>query len=99
MSIDELSPSNPIRAQACSLLRDPEIEITIWGDGELKSEHHFEAVQHRLSPAAQAFKAYAMRAASLTTTPAPTETFRNCESWYPLDHGVDLHRVIRSSSS
>lgn len=99
VGIGVLSPANPIRTQVHALMRDPGIEVTIWGDGEFTSGRTFEAVQYRLSRAAQAFKAHAMRAAALSTMPGPTEFLRSCTSWYPLDRGVDLDRVTPGGGS
>lgn len=93
VGIGVLAPANPIRTQVQALMRDPGIEITIWGDGEFTSGRNFEAVRYQLSQAAQAFKAHAMRAASLSTKTGATEFLRSCTSWYPLDHGVDLCRA------
>ncbi|MFV8164935.1 hypothetical protein ACNQVK_23095 [Mycobacterium sp. 134] len=99
VGIGVLSPANPIRTQVHALMRDPGIEITIWGDGGFTSGRNFEAVQYQLSRAAQAFKAHAMRAASLSARPVATEFLRSCTSWYPLDRGVDLDRVSPGGGS
>lgn len=99
VGIGMLSPANPIRTEVNALMRDPGIEVTIWGDGEFRSGRKFEDVQYQLSRAAQAFKAHAMRAAALSADTAPTEFLRSCTSWYPLDHGVDLDRVPQSGGS
>jgi hypothetical protein len=99
IGIEALSLPNPIRAQIHALMRDPGIEVTIWGNGEFKPKQHFEHVQHPLSPAALAFKVQAMRAASVSMTIEPTEFFRSRASWYPLDHGIELDRVVRDSGA
>jgi hypothetical protein len=73
-----------VRKNAARALERGLTEVTLWGDTwppEFNSRA--EAVQHRLSAAARAFKAHAMSAASLPSVSiAPTETFR-CSRRHP----------------
>ncbi|MFB1296872.1 hypothetical protein ACAG24_015260 [Mycobacterium sp. pW049] len=66
------------------------IEVTVWGESALfGSDGRFDAVRHRLSTAARAFKAGAMRAPGGSVAWPPTEEFVSTALWYPPD-GADL---------
>ena len=59
-------------------------EVTLWGDTWPPELHRrAEAVQHRLSAAARAFKALALSVAADEAPVALTETFRS-SCWHPL---------------
>jgi hypothetical protein len=54
-------------------------EVTLWGQSwPIELDSHVGLVEHRLSAAAQAFKAQALAAAGISPTPVgPIETFRS----------------------
>ena len=68
-------------------------EVTLWGDtGAAEIGHHLHNVAHRLSGAAQAFKARAVVAVALPRDPrdsigsatvAATESFQSRARWFP----------------
>jgi hypothetical protein len=63
---------------------DRGVEVTLWGDKwPPELDHRVDAVQHRLSSAARAFKAHALAAASLAHDAVrPTERYRSRGRWY-----------------
>ena len=66
------------------------VEVSVWGSHPPEVAGRVQAVRHRLTPAARAFKAHALIAAGgdpATVTSA--EEFHSCALWYPLD-GPDL---------
>ncbi len=87
-----LTSSSPLNARAQALSRRG-MEVVVWGDEAFTSGQTFEQARHRLSAAASAFKARALRSASSVATEDSAELFRTCGSWYAIEHGVDLERV------
>ncbi|MFE6921860.1 hypothetical protein ACFVAV_12485 [Nocardia sp. NPDC057663] len=77
-----------------SALRDGGVEVVVWGDDwSSPPEHRVDPVVHRLSVAAQAFKAQALAAAELPAASiATTEVFRSGVSTFP-PIGADLSPV------
>ncbi len=78
--------------QAVSRLVDTgRVEVTVWGgtSASLGSDGQFDRVRHRLSAAARAFKAGALRTAGQPPTEPVTEDFVSIGLWYPPD-GADL---------
>lgn len=75
-------------------LRDGGIEVVVWGEGwHMPPEHRVDPVLHRLSVAAQAFKAQALTAAAVPATAVgATEVFRSGLSAIP-SIGADLSPV------
>ena len=66
------------------------IEVVVWGEGwTAPAEHRIDPVLHRLSVAAQAFKAQALTAASVSPTVGTTEMFGSGLSHTP-PIGADL---------
>jgi hypothetical protein len=76
-----------VRKNAARALESGLTEITLWGDSwPPEFNRRAEAVQHRLSAAARAFKAHAMSAASLPSgSIAATETFRSSRRHPPYE--------------
>ena len=66
-------------------------EVTFWGDvGSFGADIRFSQVTHRLSDAAQAFKAHAAASASIPASSVTiNEEFRSCAMWYSPE-GADL---------
>jgi hypothetical protein len=83
----------PIGAQIDALQRNYDIEVAVWGDGEIRSALPFDDVRHRLSSAAASFKVRALMATAQSPVVGPCEFFRSSAAWYPLDSGADLQRV------
>jgi hypothetical protein len=70
-------------------------EITLWGASTMfESDGRFERVQHRLSAAAAAFKARALRTAGQTHADPAQEEFLSAALWYSAD-GADLAPTTR----
>jgi hypothetical protein len=68
-------------------------EVTLWGDaGGRTTDLRVTDVRYPMTPAARAFKAQAMLAASGVAEPGAAEHFHSCAPWYPLD-GPDLISV------
>jgi hypothetical protein len=84
---------HPIGTRIEALARDYDIEVAVWGEGELRSTLPFDDVRHRLSSAAATFKARALVASAPPATIGPYEFFRSSGQWYSLDSGADLERV------
>lgn len=74
-------------------LDDGGMEIVVWGESwPTPPEHRTEPVVHRLSVAAQAFKAQALAAAGLPPAAGDVEVFRTGLSAFP-PVGADLSPV------
>ncbi|WP_280299803.1 hypothetical protein [Nocardia abscessus] len=75
-------------------LNDGGVEVVVWGEGwRSPPEHQVDAVVHRLSVAAQAFKAHALAAAAVpVVSVGMTEAFRSGMSSFP-SVGADLSPV------
>ncbi|MBB5915491.1 hypothetical protein BJY24_004403 [Nocardia transvalensis] len=74
-------------------LGDGGIEVVVWGEGwSAPPEHRVDPVLHRLSVAAQAFKAQALTAAAVPASVGATESFRSGLSGFP-SIGADLSPV------
>ncbi|WP_174183643.1 hypothetical protein [Nocardia barduliensis] len=75
-------------------LDDGGVQVVVWGEGwPSPPEHRVDPVLHRLSVAAQAFKAQALTAAAVpATTVGTTEVFRSGLSSFP-PIGADLSPV------
>lgn len=76
-----------VRKNAARALERGLTEVTLWGDNwPPELNRRAEAVQHRLSAAARAFKAHAMTAAGIPSDSiAPTETFRSSRRHPPYE--------------
>jgi len=73
-----------VRENVVMALKRGLTEVTLWGDTWPPDFYGAEAVRHRLSPAARAFKAEALAAAGLAAASiTTTETFRSGSRWYP----------------
>ncbi|MFC8046164.1 hypothetical protein [Nocardia sp. NPDC057353] len=74
-------------------LDDGGMEVVVWGESwPPPPEHRIEPVVHRLSVAAQAFKAQALAAAGVPAVPGEVEVFRSGLSAFP-PVGADLSPV------
>jgi hypothetical protein len=83
-----------LRRDVIQTLERETAEVTIWGDLlAAQLGRRVDKVQHRLSKAAQVFKAEAELAAGLSCHSAGlAEEFHSCALWYPPD-GTDLTKV------
>lgn len=85
-----------VRREVLGALRGGVAEVTMWGPcAPADVGYRVEPVQYRLSPAARAFKAQALRAAGASESAAAAasvEQFHGCALWYPAD-GPDLTAV------
>jgi hypothetical protein len=70
--------SHPLPIASNDLTEWPDAVLVAWKDD--RSAGSDVLIEHRLSAAAQAFKAQAMAAAGLTPLTSPIETFRNRDS-------------------
>lgn len=81
------------RTEVLRLVEAGRTEVTVWGSSsqvssELLSEARFDAVCHRISAAARAFKAGALRTCGREAATGPgVETFVSAGLWYPPDGG------------
>ena len=108
-SLEEMPRNRALAVAADSVIGDARVrrhleraldsgltEVTLWGDtGPAEIRHHLHHVQHRLSGAAQAFKARALvptavprdprdsRDSNVAATVAGTESFQSRARWFP----------------
>ena len=99
LSVDLLGRHGPLERAARTLLRNPSVEATVWGEGVLGASRRFQEAQHRPSASARAFKARALLAAGRQPEPEAVERFRACAPFYPLDRGADLEHVPTRSAA
>jgi hypothetical protein len=85
VAADVVNSDERVRESVVVALERGLTEVTLWGDTWPPELHRrVDAVQHRLSAAARAFKAHALSAAELPpASPTHTETFRSGSRWYP----------------
>lgn len=85
-----LRHDDELRQTVLRLVDAGRIEVTVWGASALfGADGRFDTVRHRLSAAARAFKAGAMRAIGTPIAEPSTEEFVSTAMWYPPD-GADL---------
>lgn len=87
VAADVFKTHSGVRKNAARALERGVTEVTLWGDAwPPEFSRRADAVQHRLSAAARAFKAQAMSAASLPSSAiAATETFRSSRRHPPYE--------------
>jgi hypothetical protein len=87
VAADVFTTDARVRKNAARALERGLTEITLWGDTwPPEFNRRAEAVQHRLSAAARAFKAQALKAAALPSgSIALTETFRSSRRHPPYE--------------
>jgi hypothetical protein len=85
VAADVLNNNQSVRGSVVAALDRGLTEVTLWGDTWPPGVHRrADAVQHRLSAAARAFKAHALSAAQLTPgSITETEEFRSGSRWCP----------------
>jgi hypothetical protein len=85
VAADVFNTNERIRESVVVALARGLTEVTLWGDKWPPEFHRrADAVQHRLSSAARAFKAHALSAAKLAPAAlSDTENFRSGSRWYP----------------
>jgi hypothetical protein len=94
VAAEVVAANEVLRRYVTKILERNATEVTLWGDYRAAElDRHVDRVRHRLSTAAQAFKAEAQIAAGLScNTPGITEEFHSCGLRYPPD-GPDLMTV------
>ena len=84
VAFDVFTTNAALRDNVVAALANGLTEVTLWGDTWPPEFHpRAEAVQHRLSAAARAFKAQALKAAGLPPSTTASETFRRGPLWDP----------------
>ena len=84
VAADVFNTDARVRETVVAAMERGHTEVTLWGDTWPPDFHGTEAVQHRLSSAARAFKTQALAAAALPAgSITATESFRSGSRWYP----------------
>lgn len=85
MDVDTLIADAAVGAHVRFAVERGATEVTLWGAAPAAGlDHRVTRVQHRLSAAAEAFKAQALMAgAQSAESVSAAEEFRSCAMWYP----------------